>query len=98
GEIVHQTLEAAGVPSQHKAGLGNTGIVEQALTSGAIDVYPEYTGTITGEILKVEGRPTLDEINKLLAPRGLKAAVPLGFNNTYAIAMTEAKAASLGIA
>ena len=35
-----------------KSGLGNTAIVYQALTSGAIDVYPEYTGTIALEILK----------------------------------------------
>ena len=30
-------------------------ILEQALASGAIDVYPEYTGTIVRELLKRDG-------------------------------------------
>jgi osmoprotectant transport system permease protein len=97
GEILTQTLTAAGRPALHKQGLGNTGILEQALASGAVDLYPEYTGTIVRELLKQEGNPSLDELNRRLAPRGLKAGVPLGFNNTYALAMTEAKARELHI-
>jgi osmoprotectant transport system permease protein len=97
GEIVRQTLVAQSVPAEHRQGLGNTGILEQALASGAIDIYPEYTGTIVRELLKRQGNPSLAELNEWLAPRGLKAAVPLGFNNTYALAMTEARAAELGI-
>ena len=85
GEIVRQTLAGAGVAAEHKQGLGNTGILEQALASGAVDIYPEYTGTIVRELLKREGKPSLEELNTWLAPRGLKAAVPLGFNNTYAL-------------
>jgi osmoprotectant transport system permease protein len=98
GEIARQTLQAQGIVAEHKQGLGNTGILEQALTSGAVDVYPEYTGTIVRELLKRQGNPTLAELNEWLAPRGLKAAVPLGFNNTYALAMLESRAAELGIA
>ncbi|MCW5637764.1 MAG: ABC transporter permease subunit [Rubrivivax sp.] len=102
GEIVRQTLERAGVPAVHRRGLGNTAILAQALAAGQIDLYPEYTGTIVRELL---GRslaaeappPTLAQINEWLAPRGLKAAVPLGFNNTYALAMREADAARLGV-
>jgi osmoprotectant transport system permease protein len=97
GEIVSQTLTAAGVNATHKQGLGNTGILEQALASGAVDVYPEYTGTIVRELLKKEGNPSIEELNQWLAPRGLKAAVPLGFNNTYALAMAESTAQKLGI-
>lgn len=97
GEVVTQTLTAAGVPAEHKQGLGNTGILEQALRSGAVDVYPEYTGTIVRELLKREGNPSLDELNAWLAPLGLRAAVPLGFNNTYALAMREADAERLGL-
>ncbi|HLL19325.1 MAG TPA: glycine betaine ABC transporter substrate-binding protein, partial [Rubrivivax sp.] len=97
GEIVSQTLTAAGVDAQHKAGLGNTGILEQALASGAVDVYPEYTGTIVRELLKRTGNPSLEELNRWLAPRGLKAVAPLGFNNTYALAMREAQAQDLGV-
>jgi osmoprotectant transport system permease protein len=97
GEIVRQTLQDAGIEAEHKQGLGNTGILEQALATGAVDVYPEYTGTIVRELLKKDGNPTLAQLNEWLAPRGLKAAVPLGFNNTYALAMSEAKAARLGV-
>ena len=100
GEIVRQTLQAQGIAAEHRQGLGNTGILEQALTSGAVDVYPEYTGTIVRELLErpqAQGNPTLAELNQWLAPRGLKVAVPLGFNNSYALAMSEARAAELGI-
>ncbi|MEY3252583.1 MAG: hypothetical protein RL227_1556, partial [Pseudomonadota bacterium] len=98
GEIVAQTLQAAGVPAVHRQGLGNTAIVEQALMRGEVQVYPEYTGTIVRELLKSQGNPTLSELNALLAPRGLMAAVPLGFNNTYALALREADAQRLGVA
>ena len=100
GEIVRQTLEAQGIAAEHRQGLGNTGILEQALASGAVDVYPEYTGTIVRELLKrpqSNANPSLVELNQWLAPRGLKAGVPLGFNNTYALAMAESRAAELGI-
>ena len=98
GELVRQTLAQAGVPAEHRAGLGNTAVMAQALASGGIDVYPEYTGTIARELLqRTQPVDSLDELNRLLAPRGLKAAVPLGFDNSYALAMREADAARLGI-
>jgi glycine betaine/choline ABC-type transport system substrate-binding protein len=68
GEIVTQTLAASGRQAQHRQGLG-TGILEQALASGAVDLYPEYTGTIVRELLKQDGNPALDELNQRLAPR-----------------------------
>ncbi len=97
GEVLRQTLQAAGTPATHKQGLGNTGILAQALASGAVDIYPEYTGTIVRELLQREGNPSLAELNQWLAPRGLKAGVPLGFNNTYALAMREVDAQRLGL-
>jgi osmoprotectant transport system permease protein len=102
GEIVRQALERGGQPAEHRQGLGNTAILEQALRSGQVDVYPEYTGTIVRELLKRNPPagappPTLAELNEWLAPHGLKAAVPLGFNNTYALAMREADAARLRV-
>jgi osmoprotectant transport system permease protein len=97
GEIVRETLRAHGIEAVHRQGLGNTGILEQALASGAIDLYPEYTGTIVRELLHREGNPSLDQLNQWLAPRGLKVAIPLGFNNTYALAMLESRAQALGI-
>jgi osmoprotectant transport system permease protein len=98
GEIVRQALVAGGVAATHKQGLGNTAVMEQALATGGIDLYPEYTGTIVRELLKQEGSPSLAQLNAALAPRGLKAGVPLGFNNGYALAMREDDAQRLGIA
>jgi osmoprotectant transport system permease protein len=102
GEIVTQMLEAQGIAAAHRQGLGNTAILAAALQQGQIDVYPEYTGTIVRELLKRESpadaQAPLEQINAWLAPLGLKAAVPLGFNNSYALAMREADAAKLGIA
>jgi osmoprotectant transport system permease protein len=99
GELVRQALVAAGVPAEHRQGLGNTAVMEQALANGSISVYPEYTGTIVRELLKRDSAaPSLAQVNAWLAPRGLKAAVPLGFNNSYALAMREDDAARLGIA
>src|SRR5213080_2068258 len=85
GEIIKQTAQGAGEASAtHSQGLGNTAIVLNALTGGNIDVYAEYTGTIAKEILKLDSVPSLAELNAKLAPMGLAAGVPLGFNNTYA--------------
>lgn len=97
GELACQSLQRAGFGCEHKQGLGNTGVLEQALASGSIGLYPEYTGTILRELLKREGNPSLAELNEWLAPRGLKAVVPLGFNNTYALALREADAARLNV-
>jgi osmoprotectant transport system permease protein len=102
GEIVSQTLSDHGQPAEHRQGLGNTAILAAALQQGQIDIYPEYTGTIVRELLKRDSpgdaQASLAQINTWLRPLGLKAGVPLGFNNSYALAMREADAARLGIA
>jgi osmoprotectant transport system permease protein len=97
GEILRETAARAGADAVHRQGLGNTGIVFAALRTGEIDVYPEYTGTIAREILKADANLPLDELNRRLAPLGLGVAAPLGFNNTYALAMREEQAARLGV-
>src|SRR5512142_1247703 len=63
GEIVVQAARAAGAPATHSPGLGNTAILVQALARGAIDVYPEYTGTIVREILGTGENLPLDAID-----------------------------------
>ncbi|WHZ11106.1 MAG: ABC transporter, substrate-binding protein [Burkholderiaceae bacterium] len=85
------------VPPQVEPGLGNTAIVYQALRSGAIDLYPEYTGTISLEILKSTKALSMAELNQALAPLGLGVAIPLGFNDGYALAMRGDEAKRLGI-
>ncbi|KQW89363.1 amino acid ABC transporter permease [Massilia sp. Root418] len=85
GELLAQTA-APHARTEHKQGLGNTAIVLAALQAGKIDVYPEYTGTIALEILKRGASAPLEQLRRDLAPLGLGVAVPLGFNNTYALA------------
>jgi osmoprotectant transport system permease protein len=97
GEIIVRTAGDAQVTVTHRPGLGNTGILVAALKAGSIDLYPEYTGTIAREILKLEGSAGLETLNRALAPLGFGAAVPLGFNNSYALAMREERAQALGI-
>ncbi|MEO8631492.1 MAG: glycine betaine ABC transporter substrate-binding protein, partial [Betaproteobacteria bacterium] len=97
GEIALQTVRAAGTQAEHKQGLGNTGILFAALKSGSVDLYPDYTGTIARELLKIDASD-LDSLNRGLAPLGLGAAIPLGFENTYALAMLDSQAQQLNIA
>ena len=96
GEVLRLQVEGT-VAVEHRPGLGNTGIVFAALKAGSIDLYPEYTGTIAKEILKVEGNPSIQDLNQALAAQGLGVAVRLGFNNSYALAMREDRAQALGI-
>lgn len=96
GEVIAQTA-APHAKAEHRQGLGNTAVVLEALKAGAIDVYPEYTGTIDAEILKNPKPTDLAAMRRALAAMGLGVAVPLGFQNTYALAMTAAQAAQLGV-
>lgn len=95
-ELLAQTARPHGAV-ELKAGLGNTAITYEALRSGAIDVYPEYTGTIALEILKDPQATSLAALRQRLAPLGLGVDVPLGFNDGYGLAMREDVAARLGI-
>lgn len=44
GNLIVLLLEANGIKTDNKASLGNTQVMRGAITSGAVDVYPEYTG------------------------------------------------------
>ena len=97
GEILRQTAATAG-PAEHRQGLGNTAVVLAALKADAIDVYPEYLGTVESEILGHRTAVSRDVVDKELAAQGLGLAVPLGFTNGYALAMPEDAAERLHIA
>jgi len=84
-------------PPVVRQGLGNTAIVYEALRSGAIDLYAEYTGTIAQEILKGSPAESREAMNAALAPMGLGVAIPLGFNDGYALAVRAADADRLGL-
>jgi len=98
GELVAQVIEQAGEARvERKFGLGGTGIVHAALASGDIDVYPEYTGTIARAILKEPAATTLAAMRAPLLGRGLVVSEPLGFQNTYALAVARSTASRLGL-
>jgi len=96
-EIAAQLLEAEGFAVERKFGLGGTLICYQALRNGEIDLYVEYTGTLSQAILELPGNPDRDALNERLAPQALELLQPYGFNNTYAIAVREADAARDGL-
>src|SRR5437764_3291011 len=76
--------------------MGGTIILWEALRGGGIDVYPEYTGTIAEEMLKLPGASIAQIRNALSAPR-VAMTDYLGFNNTYALVMRRHQADRLGI-
>jgi osmoprotectant transport system permease protein len=97
GEIAKRALNNAGVPAEHRQGMGGTIILWQALRGGQIDAYPEYTGTITEEIVKRGDGLTIQQIESELGKVGIGMTESLGFNNTYALVMRRDRAEKLGI-
>jgi osmoprotectant transport system permease protein len=93
GEIIAQRLERAGCTVDRKLDLGGTLVCDRAITSGSIDVYPEYSGTALTAILR---RPTAD-ITRAYAQRGLRWGPALGFENTFAMIVRRADADRLSL-
>jgi osmoprotectant transport system permease protein len=97
-EIFAQLLEARGVEVDRRPGLGATEIAFRALRTGAIDVYPEYTGTgllaILGDPPRRDPREVFDRVSREFRRRwNARWLPPLGFENTYAIAVRRETAA-----
>ncbi len=63
---------------------------------GDVDVYCEYTGTLTSDILSGEAVRE-EDLPAVLERHGLRMSRPLGFNNTYALGMKRTRAEALGI-
>ena len=101
-EIFAQLLEARGFTVDRRPGLGATEIAFAALRQDQIDVYPEYTGTgllaILGENPQGSGDDAFRRVAAVFRERwGLRWLPPLGFENTYAIAVRPGTADSLGL-
>jgi glycine betaine/choline ABC-type transport system substrate-binding protein len=91
-----------GLKVQRVANLGGTGIAQQALIAGSIDVLPDYTGDALANVFKM--KPISDPMKAFEAVRDAakqrdKVAwlAPTRFNNTYALALKEAPARSMNI-
>ena len=96
-ELFAQLLESRGLSVERRPGLGATEIAFGALRSGAIDAYPEYTGTGLVAILHdsladsvmSDSRAVFAHVARRFADEyGVRWLPPLGFQNTYAIAVT----------
>ena len=99
-EMFSQLLEARGVRVDRRPGLGATEIAFGALRTGAIDVYPESTGTgllaILGEQPLGGSGKVFQRVSREFRDRyGVRWLAPLGFQNSYAIAVRRATADSL---
>lgn len=97
GDALTLLLADGGYPVTHRSGLGGTRILWGALLSGEIDVYPEYTGTLLREILADQPLEGAHALREALAQQGVSISAPLGFENTYALAVTEDTAERLGL-
>ncbi|MAZ49492.1 MAG: amino acid ABC transporter permease [Halobacteriovoraceae bacterium] len=92
-EMVAQLLEINhGLQVERKLGLGGTKVVFDALTTGGIDIYPEYTGTGYIMILKEDGLRDSKRVFARVQEQfnqkfQLEWSQPLGFNNTYTVAV-----------
>ncbi|HEV7391730.1 MAG TPA: glycine betaine ABC transporter substrate-binding protein, partial [Burkholderiales bacterium] len=100
-EMFAQLLESKGIGVDRRPGLGGTQIAFGALRSGGIDVYPEYTGTGLLAVLhdsladSVARNPVavFAHVSREFAARyHVRWLPPLGFENTYAIAVTHSTA------
>ncbi|MBT8144424.1 MAG: ABC transporter permease subunit [Gammaproteobacteria bacterium] len=96
-EIMAQLLEHHDIEVRRQFGFGGTLVCYEALVSDEIDVYPEYTGTISQTILGLEQEPDAALVATRLRTLGLQTLAPFGFNNTYAIAVPGELASELDL-
>ena len=97
-EMIALILEDGGFVVERKFNLGGTVVSFEALRTGAIDIYPEYTGTIAAEILKQDGNVGIARLSELLQDKWqLQISEPYGFNNTYALVLSKELADKTGV-
>jgi osmoprotectant transport system permease protein len=86
-ELLSLKLEQAGYTVERKLSLGGTMVVWEALQAGELDIYPEYSGTLGQTILH---RPdlSLEGMQAEVKTLDLDIAAVLGFNNSYAMAIS----------
>lgn len=96
-DIASDLARSTGAQVIHRQELGGTRILWDALLTGEIDLYPEYTGTLMREILAGDGVTDEASLVRILAAHGIKMSRSLGFSDTYALGMTSAAADYLNI-
>ena len=86
-EIAKGALNHANIRADHRPGMGGTIILWEALRSGQIGLYPDYTGTIREEILKAPTSTSVAAMQAELEKFGVGITDDLGFNNTFALCL-----------
>ncbi|MEO8180040.1 MAG: ABC transporter permease/substrate-binding protein [Deltaproteobacteria bacterium] len=98
--LAQRLRDATERPVQVRASLGST-VAFDALESGGIDAYVDYSGTLWSNVMKRGAPPErsqmLREIQTYLAGRGLRLVAELGFENSYALAMQRSRAEQLQV-
>lgn len=101
-QITIAVLESAGATVNDKCNTGGTQVVRNALLGGQVDMYWDYTGT--AQVTFLGGKPIQNAQQQYdtvkaadLAKNKIAWLAPTKFNNTYAFAVQEAKAAELNL-
>jgi osmoprotectant transport system permease protein len=98
--LIAQRLRAAGLSATSREGLGSN-VIYEALVSGDIDVYVDYSGTLwANQFHHSEIKPRqelLTELKTALAQQNVMLLGELGFENAYALVMPKKRAETLGI-
>jgi osmoprotectant transport system permease protein len=98
--LLAQRLRAAGFSATTREGLGSS-VIYDALVSGDIDAYVDYSGTLWANQFHHSDIPPrrqlLQELQATLAQRGVTLLGELGFENAYALVMPKKRAEALGI-
>src|SRR5438874_9918853 len=97
GQLYKQALEAKGFTVSYKENIGSTELTQSALTSGKINMYPEYTGVIVQVVFHhnksgATAAATYELAKKLLAPKGFTLLKPTAFFDTDVVAVTNGTA------
>ncbi|MFZ2155082.1 MAG: glycine betaine ABC transporter substrate-binding protein [Bradyrhizobium sp.] len=98
--LMAQRLRAAGLPAATREGLGSN-VIFDALMSGDIDVYVDYSGTLwANQFHRSDSKPRqamLAELKTILAQQNITLLGELGFENAYALVMPRKRSEALGI-
>ena len=98
--LIGDRLQAAGLPATARSGLGSS-VIFEALRSGDIDLYVDYSGTLwANQLQRTDIKPReelLKELTATLAKQDITLLGKLGFENAYALVMPRKRAEALGI-
>jgi len=102
GEIISQQIERRlGIEVDRKLDLGGTLLAHEALKSGGIDLYPEYTGTALTAVLKQpivkDSKTAFDKVAEGYRAWGIEWLPPFGFNNSFAMVVGTEVARAQGL-